>query len=337
MPYHLLLDSAGEAKLGSLQIGTTRRGIGPCYADKAARLGIRVQDLLDEKILKKKIVAAMEPKRLSLRPFEKDPALDLHTMTEEYLTFGHRLEQHIADTSKLMWQMLDERTDGDPRGRAGRDARHRPRHLSVRHLLQPARGRRVRRQRHRAEGDRRGVGHLQGLHHARGRGPVPERAARRDGRDDPRARRRVRHDHRPPAAHRLARPRGAALRGAPEHDDLAGDHQARRALGPRPHPGVHELPAAATARSSRTSPTTRRCCTTPPPSSPSCPAGRRTSASAARSPTCPTARASTSTSSPSTSASEIALIGVGPGREQVVWTEAGKRTIIAGNAATTQA
>ncbi len=108
MPYHMLLDSAGEARLGSLQIGTTRRGIGPCYADKAARLGIRVQDLLDEKILKKKIVAAMEPKRLSLRPYEKDPSLDLHTMTEEFLTFGHRLEQHIADTSKLMWQMLDE-------------------------------------------------------------------------------------------------------------------------------------------------------------------------------------------------------------------------------------
>ncbi len=107
MPYHLLLDSAGEAKLGSRQIGTTRRGIGPCYADKAARLGIRVQDLLDEKILKKKIVAAMEPKRLSLRPFEKDPTLDLHAMTEEYLTYGHRLEQHIADTAKLMWELLD--------------------------------------------------------------------------------------------------------------------------------------------------------------------------------------------------------------------------------------
>ena len=64
MPYHMLLDHAGEAKLGKLQIGTTRRGIGPCYADKAARLGIRVQDLLDEKILKKKIAAALEPKRL---------------------------------------------------------------------------------------------------------------------------------------------------------------------------------------------------------------------------------------------------------------------------------
>ncbi|HEY1687347.1 MAG TPA: adenylosuccinate synthase [Solirubrobacteraceae bacterium] len=108
MPYHLMLDSAGEAKLGSLQIGTTRRGIGPCYADKAARLGIRVQDLLDEKILKKKIVAAMEPKRLSLRPYEKDPSLDLKAMIEEHLTYGHRLERHIADTSKLLWEMLDD-------------------------------------------------------------------------------------------------------------------------------------------------------------------------------------------------------------------------------------
>jgi adenylosuccinate synthase len=88
MPYHLLLDHAGEARLGKLQIGTTRRGIGPCYADKAARLGIRVQDLLDEKILKKKIIVALEPKRLSLRPYAKDPALDLQTMTEEYLTHG---------------------------------------------------------------------------------------------------------------------------------------------------------------------------------------------------------------------------------------------------------
>ncbi|MDQ3741642.1 MAG: adenylosuccinate synthase [Actinomycetota bacterium] len=107
MPYHLLLDSAGEAKLGKLQIGTTRRGIGPCYADKAARLGIRVQDLLDEKILKKKIVAAMDPKRLSLRPFMKDPRLDLQTMTEEYLTYGHRIEQYIADTARLAWDDLD--------------------------------------------------------------------------------------------------------------------------------------------------------------------------------------------------------------------------------------
>ena len=107
MPYHLLLDHAGESRLGELQIGTTRRGIGPCYADKAARLGIRMQDLLDEKILKQKIYAAMEPKRQSLRPFAKDPALDLHTMTEDYLAFGHRLEPFIADTLRIVWDSLD--------------------------------------------------------------------------------------------------------------------------------------------------------------------------------------------------------------------------------------
>ncbi|MDQ3676576.1 MAG: adenylosuccinate synthase [Actinomycetota bacterium] len=107
MPYHMLLDTAGETKLGKLQIGTTRRGIGPAYADKAARLGIRMQDLLDEKILKKKITAAIDPKRLSLRPYTRDPSLDLQSMTEDYLTYGHRLERHIADTARIVWDALD--------------------------------------------------------------------------------------------------------------------------------------------------------------------------------------------------------------------------------------
>jgi adenylosuccinate synthase len=107
MPYHVKLDHAGEAKLGKLEIGTTKRGIGPCYADKALRLGIRVQDLLDGKILRKKIMAAMGPKRELLRPFAKDRELDLHTMAEECLTYGHRLEPHIADTARLCWDALD--------------------------------------------------------------------------------------------------------------------------------------------------------------------------------------------------------------------------------------
>jgi adenylosuccinate synthase len=123
MPYHVLLDSAGETRLGKLSIGTTRRGIGPCYADKASRLGIRVQDLLDEKILRKKILAALEPKQQALRELSvehrkqrrevssedqgPDPRLDLHTMTEEYVTYGHRLEPHIADTARLCWESLD--------------------------------------------------------------------------------------------------------------------------------------------------------------------------------------------------------------------------------------
>src|SRR5215212_6859607 len=111
MPYHMLLDHAGETKLGKLQIGTTRRGIGPAYAAKAARLGIRVQDLLDEKILQKKIMAALDPQRLALRPYAKSPDLDLQSMTEDYLTYGHRIERYIADTARLTWKHLDEGGD----------------------------------------------------------------------------------------------------------------------------------------------------------------------------------------------------------------------------------
>ncbi|MFT4034918.1 MAG: adenylosuccinate synthase [Patulibacter sp.] len=108
MPYHLMLDTAGEQRLGKLHIGTTRRGIGPAYMDKAARLGIRVQDLLDEKILKKKIAAALAPKKAQLRPWEKDPALDLQSMTEEYLAYGNRIEQYITDTAKLVHTHLSQ-------------------------------------------------------------------------------------------------------------------------------------------------------------------------------------------------------------------------------------
>ena len=107
MPYHVMLDTEGEAKLGKLEIGTTKRGIGPCYTDKSARLGIRVQDMLDPKILRKKILAAMEPKKQLLRPFERDPRLDLHAIAEEYQRYGHRLEPHIADTSRICWDALD--------------------------------------------------------------------------------------------------------------------------------------------------------------------------------------------------------------------------------------
>ena len=107
MPYHLMLDQVGEAKLGKREIGTTRRGIGPCYADKALRLGIRVQDMLDEKILKQKIYAALQPKAQQLRDFEKDPALDLQAITEQYLLYGSRLEQYISDTPNLIHDALD--------------------------------------------------------------------------------------------------------------------------------------------------------------------------------------------------------------------------------------
>jgi adenylosuccinate synthase len=107
MPYHVLLDEGSERRLGKLEIGTTRRGIGPCYADKAARLGVRVQDLLDAKILRQKVMTALVPKQQALRPFARDPRLDLHTITEDYLRYGHRIEPYIADIAHLCWDTLD--------------------------------------------------------------------------------------------------------------------------------------------------------------------------------------------------------------------------------------
>src|SRR5213595_3854669 len=84
MPWHLAIDQASERRLGKLAIGTTKRGIGPCYADKAMRLGIRVQDILDPKILRQKIEVALAEKNLWLtRVYEAAP-FDLETVAAQY-------------------------------------------------------------------------------------------------------------------------------------------------------------------------------------------------------------------------------------------------------------
>jgi adenylosuccinate synthase len=101
MPWHVASDSASERRLGRLQIGTTRRGIGPAYADKAARLGIRVQDVLDPKILRQKFETALaEKNRLLDEPLEPG---DLADRMEECAA---RLRPHIADTSLLVERAL---------------------------------------------------------------------------------------------------------------------------------------------------------------------------------------------------------------------------------------
>ena len=101
MPWHVASDSASERRLGRLQIGTTRRGIGPAYADKAARLGIRVQDVLDPKILRQKFETALaEKNRLLDEPLEPG---DLADRMEECAA---RLRPYIADTSLLVERAL---------------------------------------------------------------------------------------------------------------------------------------------------------------------------------------------------------------------------------------
>ncbi len=106
MPWHLAIDQASERRLGSLQIGTTRRGIGPAYADKASRLGIRVQDVLEPKILRQKIEVALAEKNLWLtRVYEVEP-FDLEEVWERTAALGERLAPFVGDTSLLVERAL---------------------------------------------------------------------------------------------------------------------------------------------------------------------------------------------------------------------------------------
>jgi adenylosuccinate synthase len=108
MPWHVAIDRASERRLGKLQIGTTKRGIGPCYADKAARLGIRVQDLLDAKILRQKIEVALAEKNVWLeRVYHVEP-LDLEDVASKLESLAQRIRAYVDDTSLLVDRALHE-------------------------------------------------------------------------------------------------------------------------------------------------------------------------------------------------------------------------------------
>jgi adenylosuccinate synthase len=107
MPYHLLLDGAAERQLGKFKIGTTGRGIGPCYIDKFARVGVRVQDLFDEKILRRKVRVALEEKNQMLQLYDIG-TLDPDQVTDEYLAYLPRFEPYVTDTSLLINKALDD-------------------------------------------------------------------------------------------------------------------------------------------------------------------------------------------------------------------------------------
>jgi adenylosuccinate synthase len=106
MPWHLAIDRGGERRLGRLKIGTTKRGIGPTYADKAFRLGIRVQDLFDPKILRQKLEVALAEKNVWLERVYGAPPLELETLAAEYEQLAQRLRPYIADTSLLVDRAL---------------------------------------------------------------------------------------------------------------------------------------------------------------------------------------------------------------------------------------
>ena len=166
MPYHKDLDGADEKSLGDHKIGTTKRGIGPCYQDKVARKGIRIQDLMDEKIFRLKVETALIQKNAIL-----EKIYGLHTYTveeicEEYLPYARILKPYMAETSQMLNNAVRE-------GKVAKDVALQYSHVPLRYVLFL-----LRRRRRYGLGcgpgqHRPRVGHPEGLHHPRRRRSFP--------------------------------------------------------------------------------------------------------------------------------------------------------------------
>lgn len=109
MPYHRELDRASEAQRAEHKIGTTGRGIGPTYADKSERIGIRIGDLMDEKRMPKKLRWAIEQKNIVLQKLYNLEPLDVEAIIEEYRGYADRLRPHVVDASLKIDAAIRER------------------------------------------------------------------------------------------------------------------------------------------------------------------------------------------------------------------------------------
>ncbi|QZN87664.1 adenylosuccinate synthase [Cellulomonas sp. C5510] len=107
-PYHRTIDKVTERFLGKRKIGTTGRGIGPAYADKINRVGIRIQDLFDEKILRQKVEGALDQKNHLLVKVYNRRAITVDETVEDLLRFAERLHPYVADTPLLLNRALDD-------------------------------------------------------------------------------------------------------------------------------------------------------------------------------------------------------------------------------------
>ena len=292
MPWHVAIDQASERRLGKLQIGTTRRGIGP---------GLRRQGL-----------AARHPRPGPARPEDPAPEDRGRARREERLArarlrassrsssrrsptrlegYAQRLRPYVADTSLLVDRALRDGKEVLFEGAQGTL-------LDLDHGTYPF----VTSSNPVAGGAATGIGigptridavhrRREGVRDARRRGAVPDRdrGARPGARA--RARRRVRHGHRPRAPLRLARPRRAPLRRAPERDHVARADEARRALGVRRAAGLRRATGCATARRRASSRRTRATSTTPSRCTRCCPAGSEPLDGVDAPTSCPTRRA----------------------------------------------
>ena len=107
MPYHILLDGLEEEARGGKAIGTTRKGIGPVYADKAARLGIRAGDLLDKEVLLERLRLVLDYKNIILTKIYEVSPLSLDEVYRQYCQYGERLAPHIRETTMILEEALN--------------------------------------------------------------------------------------------------------------------------------------------------------------------------------------------------------------------------------------
>ncbi|GAA0335398.1 adenylosuccinate synthase [Oceanobacillus sp. FSL W7-1293] len=108
LPYHLKLDILQEEEKGENKIGTTKKGIGPAYMDKAARVGIRIADLMDKEVFHGKLVQNLKEKnRLFEKVYESDPML-VEDILDEYFEYGQQMAPYVVDTSVVLNDAIDE-------------------------------------------------------------------------------------------------------------------------------------------------------------------------------------------------------------------------------------
>ena len=106
MPYHILMDTYREEEVNGTHIGTTKKGIGPCYEDKIARIGIRMVDLLNPEILRDKIEKNLRLKNSLFEKYYEKPTLDVEEIYQEYLELGNQLKDRIVDTEVELNQAI---------------------------------------------------------------------------------------------------------------------------------------------------------------------------------------------------------------------------------------
>ena len=172
-PYHRELDAQREVRKGRNKIGTTKRGIGPAYGDKAARVGLRVIDLVNAERFEEKLRARLKENNEVLKALGAKP-LSFKEVYTAYRKAGDRLRPFVANTMVFAPRRNAPRGRPVVRGRAGDVPRPRPRHLSVRHVLEHDGRRRLHRLGRGAASHGPRDGRDESLHDPRGRGAVAE-------------------------------------------------------------------------------------------------------------------------------------------------------------------